>query len=134
VTYHGRTTRLRDSKGLSCIARLLAQPRCGVHVRDLADWHRRSNAPDGSGDLPVEGDLGAEYSRTCESWDDRRRLLWTIKALGRIGYITYAGGPLRLRSRDRPLTRTRPRRRGRGSSPTLREYGALYRARRSVLW
>jgi len=59
VSYRGRTARLRDSKGLSSIARLLAQPRCGVHVRDLAEWHRSSNSPDGSGPLLLEGDLGA---------------------------------------------------------------------------
>jgi hypothetical protein len=59
VTYHGRTARLRDSKGLSCIARLLAQPGREVHVRDLGEWYQRSNVPDGSGPLPVEGDLGA---------------------------------------------------------------------------
>lgn len=59
VTYRGRTARLRDSKGLSCIARLLAQPRCDMHVRDLAEWHQRSDAPDGPGPLRVESDLGA---------------------------------------------------------------------------
>jgi hypothetical protein len=58
VAYRGRTVHLRDSKGLSCIARLLAQPRCDVHVRDLAACHRRSNAPDGFGLLLMEGDLG----------------------------------------------------------------------------
>ncbi len=59
VAYRGRTAHLRDSKGLSCIARLLAQPRCDVHVRELAGWHQRSNAPDGFAPLLVEGDLGA---------------------------------------------------------------------------
>jgi len=59
ATYRGRTAHLRDSKGLSCIARLLAQPHCDVHVRDLAGWNQCSNAPDGFAPLLVEGDFGA---------------------------------------------------------------------------
>ena len=59
VTYRGRTARLRDSKGLSCIARLLAQPHCDTHVRDLAEWHRHGDALDGSGPSLVESDVGA---------------------------------------------------------------------------
>src|SRR5262245_18901755 len=59
VTYRGRTARLRDSKGLSCIARLLAQSRCDVHVRDLSEWHRRGNALASPGLVLLEGDLGA---------------------------------------------------------------------------
>ena len=36
LAYRGRTARLRDTKGLSYIARLLAEPGRELHVRDLA--------------------------------------------------------------------------------------------------
>ncbi len=72
VTYTGTTFRLRASKGLRYIAYLLANPRHGVHVRDLAALDN----PSGDGrhaevDGAVEGNSGvildaratAEYRR-----------------------------------------------------------------------
>jgi len=59
LAYHGKMTRLRDTKGLHYIARLLAQPGCDLHVRDLATMNPRSDGPDGAESIYVEGDLGA---------------------------------------------------------------------------
>ena len=59
LAYHGKMTRLRDTKGLHYIARLLAQPGCDLHVRDLATMNQRSDGPDGAESICVEGDLGA---------------------------------------------------------------------------
>ncbi len=57
LAYRGETARLRDTKGLHYIARLLAQPGRDLHVRDLATLNQQSDAGNGSG-LGVEGDLG----------------------------------------------------------------------------
>jgi enamine deaminase RidA (YjgF/YER057c/UK114 family) len=95
VTYRGRTARLRDSKGLSCIARLLAQPRCDVHVRDLAEWHWGGNAADGSGRVPLEGDLGEVLdARATAQYRERlaeaRRELEAATAAGDLGQAARA--------------------------------------------
>ena len=59
VAYRGKTARLRDTKGLHHIARLLAQPGCDLHVRDLAAMDQPGNSHDSAGSVCVEGDLGA---------------------------------------------------------------------------
>ena len=58
LAYRGQTARLRDTKGLHYIARLLAQPGRDVHVRDLATMNGRSETGNGSESVPMEGDLG----------------------------------------------------------------------------
>jgi tetratricopeptide (TPR) repeat protein len=57
LAYGGRTARLRHTKGLLYIARLLEQPGCVVHVRDLAALGSHEDAPNGPEPL-IEGDLG----------------------------------------------------------------------------
>src|SRR5262249_55987034 len=59
LAYHGKMARLRDTRGLHYIARLLTQPGCDLHVRDLATMNQRSDGPDGAESIRVEGDLGA---------------------------------------------------------------------------
>ena len=54
----GKTARLRDTKGLHYIARLLAQPGCDLHVRDLATMNQQSESGNGSEPRYAEGDLG----------------------------------------------------------------------------
>ena len=39
LAYRGQTARLRDTKGLHYIARVLAEPGRDLHVRDLAAIH-----------------------------------------------------------------------------------------------
>ena len=95
ATYRGRTAHLRDSKGLSCIARLLAQPHCDVHVRDLAGWNQCSNAPDGFAPLLVEGDFGAILdARATAQYKERlaeaRRELEEAGAAGDLGQAARA--------------------------------------------
>jgi plasmid stabilization system protein ParE len=58
LAYRGKTARLRDTKGLSYIARLLAQPGCELHVRDLAAMDAPGNGGNGSRSVCLEGDLG----------------------------------------------------------------------------
>jgi len=58
LAYRGKTARLRDTKGLNYIARLLAQPGCELYVRDLAAKDAPGHAGNGSGAVCVEGDLG----------------------------------------------------------------------------
>jgi hypothetical protein len=95
VAYCGRTAHLRDCKGLSCIARLLAQPRRDVHVRDLAEWYQRSHGPDGFGPLLVEGDLGAILdARAAAQYKERlaevRQELEEATAAGDLGQAARA--------------------------------------------
>ena len=58
VAYRGKTARLRDTKGLYYIARLLAQPGRELHVRDLATMNQQSDTGNSSEPMGVEGDLG----------------------------------------------------------------------------
>src|SRR5262249_12831247 len=58
LAYGGTTARLRHTKGLLYIARLLERPGCVVHVRDLAALGSNEDAPNGSEPLHMEGDLG----------------------------------------------------------------------------
>ena len=59
LAYRGQTARLRDTKGLSYIARLLAEPGRELHVRDLAAMSEARDPGNGSGPGGAEGDLGA---------------------------------------------------------------------------
>jgi predicted ATPase len=59
LAYAGQVIRLRDTKGLQYIARLLAAPGTEVHVADLVA--RGDGADDGGGEIPgplVQGNLG----------------------------------------------------------------------------
>ena len=58
LAYGGKTARLRDTKGLAYIARLLAEPGRDLHVRDLATTNQQSEPGNGSEPVYVEGDLG----------------------------------------------------------------------------
>jgi hypothetical protein len=60
LAYRGRTARLRDTKGLHYIARLIAEPCRDLHVRDLAAMHQQNETGNGNGagSACVEGDLG----------------------------------------------------------------------------
>ncbi len=75
LAYAGKTFRLRDTKGLHYIARLLADPGAEVHVGDLVALG--AGAADGAEDTPrsvAQGDLGtvldprarAEYKRRLD--------------------------------------------------------------------
>ena len=61
ITFEGDTVRLRDLKGLRHLSRLLARPRCDIHVLDLVAMERHEHAegrpPDA--DLAVSADLGS---------------------------------------------------------------------------
>ncbi len=59
LAYRGRTARLRDTKGLSYIARLLAEPGRELHVRDLATLLGPGDPGSVSESLRAEGGLGA---------------------------------------------------------------------------
>ena len=62
VTYEGRTVRLKHSKGIADIARLLAQPGREVHVLDLA----------GGGRPPREADTGPRVDAAARDAYKRR--------------------------------------------------------------
>jgi tetratricopeptide (TPR) repeat protein len=120
VTYRGKTARLRDTKGLAYIARLLAQPGHDTHVRDLVALDVHSNTPDAP--MTVEGDLGtildaratAQYK---ERLADARQELEEATAAGDLGHAER----LQHESRASP-----------NSSPPLTA-SAVVRARRAIL-
>jgi hypothetical protein len=93
LAYRGKTARLRGTKGLNYIARLLAQPGCDVHVRDLAAIDASGRAGNGSGAVCVEADLGtvldaratAEYK---ERLAEARQELEEASAAGDLGQAT----------------------------------------------
>jgi hypothetical protein len=58
LAYRGMTTRLRDTKGLHYIARLLSQPGCDIHVRDLAAIDDLPHTGRVEGPVALEEDLG----------------------------------------------------------------------------
>jgi hypothetical protein len=93
LSFGGTTARLRDTKGLSYIARLLSQPGLDVHVRDLAATDAPDRAGNGNGAICVEGDLGtmldaratAQYK---ERLTDARQDLEAATAAGDLGQAT----------------------------------------------
>jgi len=72
LAYRGRMARLRHTKGLLYIARLLEQPGCAVHVRDLAAGPD-DGAPNGSEPSCPEGDLGTVLDARATAQYRRRR-------------------------------------------------------------
>jgi len=88
LAYRGKTARLRDTKGLSYIARLLEQPGRDLHVRDLAATDHYANAPNGP--VYVEGDLGTILdARAAAQYKERlteaRQELEAATAAGDLG-------------------------------------------------
>jgi hypothetical protein len=95
LAYRGQTARLRDTKGLHYIARLLEQPGRDLHVRDLATMNGRSENGDGSRGLHVEGDLGAVLdARATAEYKERlaeaRQELDEATAAGDLGQAARA--------------------------------------------
>jgi len=95
LAYRGKTARLRDTKGLSYIACLLAQPGRELHVRDLATMNQPSDASNGSGPVGVEGDLGAILdARATAQYKERlaeaRQELDAATAAGDLGQAAQA--------------------------------------------
>lgn len=76
IAFEGRTGRLRDSKGLQYLARLLADPGRELHVMDLVAAERAG--PDmacesgGSGWVPDAGDAGELLDRRAKEMYRRR--------------------------------------------------------------
>jgi tetratricopeptide (TPR) repeat protein len=66
VAYEGRVTRLRDSKGLRCLAHLLERPGREVHALELATEGARH------GDLAALGDAGEAIDATARKQYKRR--------------------------------------------------------------
>ena len=59
IGFEGRTARLRDSKGLQYLARLVAEPRRELHVLDLVVAETAgSDAPAGAAGSPLGPDVG----------------------------------------------------------------------------
>ncbi len=95
LAYRGKTARLRNTKGLHYIARLLAQPGCEQHVRDLATVTQRSDTPNSSGPVRVESGLGtildaratAQYKRRLA---EARQELEEATAAGDLGEAARA--------------------------------------------
>jgi hypothetical protein len=87
LTYRGHTVRVKDSKGMQDLARLLARPGEEFHVRDLAGRNR----DDSGSEVPTAGDLGelldararAEYRRRLAELDDELTEAEACADLGR---------------------------------------------------
>jgi hypothetical protein len=95
LAYRGKTARLRDTKGLSYIARLLAQPGRDLHVRDLATMDRGNNGRNGSEPVAMEGDLGTILdARATTQYKERlaeaRQELEEATAAGDLGQAARA--------------------------------------------
>jgi len=93
LAYRGKTARLRDTKGLSYIARLLAQPGRDLHVRDLAATDHYANAPNGP--VSMGGDLGTILdARAAAQYKERlteaRQELEEATAAGDLGQAARA--------------------------------------------
>lgn len=90
LAYRGRTARLRDTKGLSYIARLLAEPGRDLHVRDLAAIGQPGDTRRVSEAWCAEGDLGtildARATAQYKEWlTDARQELDEATAAGDLG-------------------------------------------------
>ncbi len=104
LAYAGRTLRLRDTKGLHYIARLLAAPGAEVHVGDLVALGAADDA-EAAPRSGAEGDLGtvldprarAEYKRRL---DDLREELAEATAGGDLGRAARAREEIDLITRE----------------------------------
>ncbi len=102
IGYAGTAVRLRDTKGLHYIARLLAHPGREIHVADLAT--RWGGAGNGAR-VAVEGDLGAvldprataEYKRRLAELREERE---EAAALGDAGRAERARAEIELITRE----------------------------------
>lgn len=95
IRYGGRTTVLRDSKGLAMLARLVADPESEVHVLDLVGG---AAAPDGgnAGEL-LDDEARAQYRRRVR---DLREELEEAEAQGDLGRVDSLRGELDFISRE----------------------------------
>ena len=112
IAFDGRSFRLRDSKGLRYLARLLADPGTEVHVFDLVGWEddrraERAAIGDAGGVLDATAkaayrarleELRAELEE-AESWNDPER---AARAKQEIDFLAHElAGAVGLGGRDR---------------------------------